>query len=120
MGLPRAHPAVGAFAPELTLHTATGTVRLAELARTARPLLIDLTENASAAKALADRSDRIDIVTARPGPDTDSTATALLLRPDSYVAWATDAPRPDAAALDDLQAAARRWFGSTRPRSTPE
>ncbi|MFE7311992.1 FAD-dependent monooxygenase [Streptomyces sp. NPDC057555] len=120
MGLPRSHPAVGAFAPELTLHTAGGTVRLAELARTARPLLIDLTEDAAAAEALADRSDQIDIVTARPGPDTDSTATALLLRPDSYVAWATDAPRPDAAALDDLQAAARRWFGSTRPRSTPE
>ncbi|MEV0590468.1 hypothetical protein AB0I38_03565 [Nonomuraea cavernae] len=70
----------------------TGPVRLAELTRTARPLLLDLTEGASLAETLAVRHDQVDIVAARsqtPAP------TALLLRPDCYVAWASASPRPD-------------------------
>jgi len=92
------HPLTGWFAPDLTLHTATGTVRLAELARTARPLLIDLTGNATLTTDLA------DVVEARAdGP----APTALLIRPDGYVAWATDDPNPNP---NELDAALRRWF----------
>jgi hypothetical protein len=36
------HPLTGRFASELTVTTTTGVVRLAEPARTARPLLLDL------------------------------------------------------------------------------
>ncbi|GAA1926130.1 FAD-dependent oxidoreductase [Streptantibioticus ferralitis] len=111
MGVPDPHPAVGRFAPDLELHTPTGTVRLAELTRSARPLLLDLTEDASAARALADRRDQISIITAQPQP-TAPAATALLLRPDCYVAWASDSPRPDPAELEALRAATQRWFGS--------
>jgi 2-polyprenyl-6-methoxyphenol hydroxylase-like FAD-dependent oxidoreductase len=94
------HPMVGRWAPDLLLHTDAGPVRLAELTRDARPLLLDFTGCLEADK-------RVTVVTARidePG------VTALLLRPDCYVAWASADERPDQAALD---AAARRWFGGT-------
>ncbi|GAA4607851.1 FAD-dependent monooxygenase [Actinoallomurus liliacearum] len=108
MGVRDAHPLVGRWAPDLTLRTATRTVRLAELARSGRPMLLDLTEDASLGQAVS--ADRIDLVTARAdGPEPP--ATALLLRPDCYVAWASAAARPDAAELDGLRAAVRRWFG---------
>jgi 2-polyprenyl-6-methoxyphenol hydroxylase-like FAD-dependent oxidoreductase len=42
-----------------------------------------------------------------PGSDV----TALLLRPDCYVAWASGSPSPDSAELEALRAAAQRWFG---------
>lgn len=108
MGEPKPHPLVGRFAPDLELHTPTGPVRLAELTRTARPLLLDLTEGASLAETLALRLDEVDIVTARsPAP----APTALLLRPDCYVAWASASPRPDPMEIETLRAALQRWFG---------
>ncbi|MDT0319683.1 FAD-dependent monooxygenase [Streptomyces millisiae] len=111
MGGADPHPAVGWFAPELAIETASGTVRLAELTRAARPLLLDLTEGSSAARALEDRKDQLDIVTARPGTPTPEV-TALLLRPDCYVAWATASPDPSPAERESLRAAARRWHGA--------
>ncbi|TDC80444.1 FAD-dependent oxidoreductase [Streptomyces hainanensis] len=111
MGVAEPHPAVGRFAPEAELDTPTGTVRLAELTRGARPLLLDLTGNGAVAAALAEWKDRVDLVTARPGTPAPAF-TALLLRPDCYVAWATDAPHPDPAELASLRETARRWLGA--------
>ncbi|WP_435592701.1 FAD-dependent monooxygenase [Nocardia sp. bgisy118] len=110
MGAPDAHPLVGRFAPDMDVRTAAGTVRLAELVRSARPLLLDLTVDASAAKALAEvrADDRIEIVT---GGTESTDVTAVLLRPDSYIAWASSSAKPTAAELDALRAAVRRWFG---------
>ncbi|AEW99781.1 FAD-dependent monooxygenase [Streptantibioticus cattleyicolor] len=107
MGVTDPHPAVGHFAPELELIIGTQKVRLAELARNARPLLVDLTEDHSLAAALADHHDAIDLVTAQPGP---AGLTGLLVRPDGYVAWASGSPRPGAAGSADLRAAVERWF----------
>ncbi len=92
-----AHPLVGWPAPDLDLRLPQGTVRLAELVRAGKPLLIDLTEDGH---LTAD----VDVVHAQ----ADTEATALLLRPDSYVAWASNDPRPDQRRLD---ATAREWFG---------
>ncbi|WP_431955647.1 FAD-dependent monooxygenase [Nocardia lijiangensis] len=112
MGVPGAHPLVGRFAPEMAVRTSIGTVRLAELTRSARPLLLDLTDDASAATALSSArgaDDRIEILTA----GSESTdVTAVLLRPDSYVVWASSSPKPTAAELDALRVAASRWFGA--------
>lgn len=108
MGEPEPHPLTGRFAPDLELHTPTGPVRLAELTRTARPLLLDLTEGASLAQTPALRHNQVDIVTARPQPHAP---TALLLRPDCYVAWASTSPQPDPVELETLRAALHRWFG---------
>ncbi|MFI9012145.1 FAD-dependent monooxygenase [Actinosynnema sp. NPDC053489] len=123
-----AHPLAGRFAPDLDLRTPTGPVRLAELVRTARPLLIDLTADHHLTDHHLTDQDRADRNPTGHDPDRDSdqdTAlppavevvraradtdlTALLLRPDSYVAWASDDPRPD---RDRLRAVAERWFGT--------
>ncbi|MBM9506418.1 FAD-dependent oxidoreductase [Actinacidiphila acididurans] len=117
MGIPEPHPAVGRFAPELTLETAEGRTRLAELVRSARPLLLDLTDDASAAEALATHRDDLTVVTARPSA---SGPTALLLRPDSYVAWASSSRTLNPAEQNALRAAAGRWFGPPRRAAAPE
>jgi hypothetical protein len=98
-----AHALAGRPAPDLDLHTPDGTVRLAELAREARPLLIDLTANGDL------HADGVEVV--RATADTD--ATALLLRPDSYVAWASRRTHLD----ERLRArAAHRRLEPARPR----
>jgi 2-polyprenyl-6-methoxyphenol hydroxylase-like FAD-dependent oxidoreductase len=95
------HPLTGRFAPDLDLKTADGTVRLAELTRDARPLLLDMTETGLP----SDGPWRL--VRAEP---VSWAATALLLRPDTYVAWASSESRPDTTEIQSLRAAADRWF----------
>ncbi|MBB4683561.1 FAD-dependent monooxygenase [Amycolatopsis jiangsuensis] len=112
MGEPDPHPLVGRFAPEMDLHTSNGTVRLAELTTTARPLLLDLTEDAALADTLSEWHDQVDVVTARPQPGSPA---ALLLRPDCYVAWATAQPHPDAVDRQALRTALGRWLRTTEP-----
>ncbi|WP_330230927.1 FAD-dependent monooxygenase [Nocardia sp. NBC_00508] len=107
MGAADTHPLIGRFAPDMELRTPNGTVRLAELTRTARPLLLDLTDDTCLAGTLPGWHGRLDVVTARPQP---GSPTALLLRPDCYVAWATAAPHPDAADREALRAAVQRWL----------
>ena len=91
------HPLVGSLAPELTVTTTDGVVRLAELQRTGRPLLLDL---AGVGAAAAGWRDRVDVVAATcPGQP------ALLIRPDGFVAWA-------GTSADGLDSALARWFGA--------
>lgn len=82
-----------------------GTRRIAELARDGRPLLVDLTESSSVAGALVDIAEQLTIATGRP---VGVAATAVLVRPDGYVAWASSQARPDP---DELRDALTRWFG---------
>jgi 2-polyprenyl-6-methoxyphenol hydroxylase-like FAD-dependent oxidoreductase len=96
------HPLVGRFAPDIDLYTASGPVRLAQLTRDARPLLLDMTETGLP----SDGPWQLVRADAK-----FSQATALLLRPDTHVAWASSAARPDAGEIDALRAAADRWFG---------
>lgn len=110
MGELDAHSLVGKFAPDMELDTPNGTIRMTELARTGRPLLFDLTKDASLADMLPD--DQIDIVVAR---SQAHAPTALLLRPDGYVAWASASPHPDNAERQALRKALQRWFGAARP-----
>ncbi len=86
MGTGDPHPLVGRWAPDLLLDAPTGPVRLARLTEAARPLLLDLTEDGSPAKEAAAWHDRVDTLTTRC-LDPRPPATALLLRPDGYVAW---------------------------------
>jgi FAD binding domain len=96
------HPLVGLSAPDFKL--ADGT-RLGNLLGTGKGLLLDF-DGRSQLRALADRwSDRIAYVA---GDVRERLGlSALLVRPDGVVAWATD------AAPDHEQAgqAASRWFG---------
>ncbi|WP_049657122.1 FAD-dependent monooxygenase [Kitasatospora sp. MY 5-36] len=101
------HPLAGRFVPELATTTPNGPARIAELARTGRPLIVDLTGGRlGLADPAAGWKDRVDLVTADcPQPP----AGALLLRPDGYVAWATG---PDRADREGLARALRTWFGA--------
>ncbi len=87
-------------------------VPLAELQRDARPLLLDLTDRAVLATAVQWPA-RIAAVAGTP--DRPYPATALLVRPDGYVAWATSAAAPGPDELDGLRAAAAAWFGTAAP-----
>ena len=84
-------PLVGGFVPDL-----------GDLTHSGRPLLVDNTGTLAA--AAEPWRDRVDVVTA----PAFTQATALLVRPDCYVAWASTSDSPD---QDALRAALARWFG---------
>lgn len=122
MGPAATHHLAGKFSPELDVMTSTGPARIAELTRSARPVLVDLTPENAFANTLSGWHGRVDIVRAEPIERSSLTSlsnrvskelpTALLLRPDCYVAWASSTHQPDSADLDGLRAATTRWFGS--------
>jgi hypothetical protein len=70
-------------------------------------VLLDLCGGPVQAAAAA-WADRVDVVIASIA---DRPADALLIRPDGYIAWATDTF--GAADVARLRAALTRWFGST-------
>lgn len=111
---PDEHPLVGRWVPDFAVTHAHGTQRIAELARAGRPLLIDLTDDTKlAAAAAAATSAAADHLTCTAGrPVGDVSATALLVRPDGYVAWASSMPAPDTA---ELGRALSYWFGIRAP-----
>lgn len=95
---PWTHPLTGRHLPDLP--------GLADAMRLPRPVLADLTGSAEL-RAVADGwSDRVDL---RRLPETPGV-TALLIRPDGYVAWATDGT-PDTTSLRE---ALETWFGKPR------
>ncbi|WP_067666449.1 FAD-dependent monooxygenase [Nocardia miyunensis] len=100
------HPLSGRLVPDLTVTTENGPVRVAELLRTARPILLDLSGGAAA--HAREWAERVDIVTATAD---HAPAAALLIRPDGYVAWAATGSEIDA---DGLRDALTRWFGPAR------
>jgi hypothetical protein len=90
------HPLVGRWAPDLTI----GSMRLAELMRSARPLLVDLTPDG----AFADlASDPVEVVTGR-----HEAPIALLIRPDGYIAWAAE--QDGTSEREELRDAIAQWF----------
>jgi 2-polyprenyl-6-methoxyphenol hydroxylase-like FAD-dependent oxidoreductase len=109
-----AHPLVGTWVPDFGVASAGRTRRVAELARTGRPLLVDLTERGEVAAVLethiADVADELTIAAGRPVGDV--AATAVLVRPDGYVAWATsDSGSADIPDISALRRVLARWFG---------
>jgi 2-polyprenyl-6-methoxyphenol hydroxylase-like FAD-dependent oxidoreductase len=101
-----AHPLVGRWVPDFAVAHDTGTTRVAELARDGRPLLVDLTESGQVAAEFNDVAARLTIAAGRPVGEI--AATAVLVRPDGYVAWASSEARPDPAELRDVL---KHWFG---------
>jgi 3-(3-hydroxy-phenyl)propionate hydroxylase len=86
------HPLLGRRMPDLDLIGAGGPLRVYELLREARPLLLDLAGPADIdVSAWADRVRRIDATYEGewelPVLGQVSAPTAVLIRPDGYVAW---------------------------------
>jgi 2-polyprenyl-6-methoxyphenol hydroxylase-like FAD-dependent oxidoreductase len=96
------HELAGRSAPDLPL--ADGT-RLAGHLHDGRGLLLDLAGDPELRALAQGWADRVLLVTVG-GPE-GRPLTALLVRPDGYVAWAAD----QGAGLDGLQAALTTWFG---------
>jgi 2-polyprenyl-6-methoxyphenol hydroxylase-like FAD-dependent oxidoreductase len=96
------HPLKGRSAPDFEL--ADGT-KLGELMRSGKGLLLDF-EARAPLQALASRwEDRIDYVASDAKDQLG--LSAVLVRPDGFVAWAGEAA-PD---LEEAVQAAARWFG---------
>lgn len=106
---PDAHPLTGHWVPDFGVANGGETTRVAELARAGRPLLLDLTESGDVAAAVADAAGQLTVAAGHPVGDV--AATALLVRPDGYVAWASSAAAPGADDLGELRGALARWFG---------
>jgi 2-polyprenyl-6-methoxyphenol hydroxylase-like FAD-dependent oxidoreductase len=118
------HPLLGRRMPDLDLVTESGTERVFTLLHNARPLFLDLGERNSgeqnAAKPgafdLGPWADRVRRIAARcDGPwelpvcGVVAAPTAVLVRPDGYVAWVGEGGR-DAG----LREALVTWFGPPR------
>ncbi|MEU7067640.1 FAD-dependent monooxygenase [Streptomyces sp. NPDC046161] len=104
------HPLLGRRMPHLELAGPGGATSSTELLHPARGVLLDLADNPRLRQRAAAWADRVDIVTARPrGNPQDGDlrdTTALLIRPDGYVAWAAPGSH------HDLPMALERWFGT--------
>ena len=105
------HPLVGRRMPDLDLDTPDGPMRVFALLRNTRPLLLDF--GVSGSFDIAPWSDRVTLVYAKydgpwelPALGVVSAPTAVLIRPDGYVAWVGDRTQPD------LTDALTTWFGA--------
>ena len=108
--LGKGHPLLGRRMPDLDLISADGPLRAFELLHDARPLLLNLGERGEF--DITPWADRVQLIGASYGGEWElpvigvvSAPTAVLIRPDGYVAWVgenTQAGLPDALAA---------WFG---------
>jgi len=88
------HPLIGRSVPDLTVDG----VRLAEILRSGRPVLLDLLDGSPYA---INAGQGIELVTG-----AGEQSLAMLIRPDGYVAWAADEAGDD----EGLRAALAKWF----------
>jgi 2-polyprenyl-6-methoxyphenol hydroxylase-like FAD-dependent oxidoreductase len=104
------HPLLGRRIPDLDLVTVDGPLRVFELLHAAKPVLLNLGE--PGALDITPWADRVHLVDAThdglwelPVLGAVTAPTAVLIRPDGYVAWVGDGS--DAGLADALS----RWFG---------
>jgi 2-polyprenyl-6-methoxyphenol hydroxylase-like FAD-dependent oxidoreductase len=104
------HPLLGRRMPDLDLATASGPLRVFTLLHDARPVLLNLGEPGGF--DIAPWADRVQLIDAEyvgtwelPALGEVAAPTAVLIRPDGYVAWVGDQTQlglPDALTI---------WFG---------
>ena len=104
------HPLLGRRMPDLDLVTANGPLRVFTLLHDARPVLLNLGEPGGF--DIAPWADRVQLIDAKyigtwglPAIGAVPAPTAVLVRPDGYVAWVGDLTQPG------LADALTTWFG---------
>ncbi|SNQ46488.1 Anhydrotetracycline monooxygenase [Frankia canadensis] len=103
------HPLLGARMPDV----AVGSTTVAAALRPARGVLLD----PAGTTMPTGWADRVDVVTGTPGAGWPADTTAILLRPDGYVAWTrgtADGGPAHGERGRGLVEALRRWFGPPR------
>jgi bifunctional hydroxylase/dehydrase len=104
-------PLLGRRMPHLPLTAGSRPTSSTELLRAGRGLLLDLADTSVLRRRAQGWRDRVDIVTAPAQPGPLAGTTAVLVRPDGYVAWA--AP----GSYQDLNSSLAKWFGpAARPK----
>jgi 3-(3-hydroxy-phenyl)propionate hydroxylase len=105
------HPLLGRRMPDLDLSTADGPLRVFELLRGARPVLLNLGQPGGL--DITPWADRVQTVDAEcdgpwelPALGEVTAPTAVLIRPDGYVAWVGEGG--DIGLVDALTT----WFGA--------
>ena len=105
------HPLLGRRMPDLDLVTADGPLRVFTLLHDAKPVLLHLGEPGSV--DITPWADRVQLIDAEyvgpweiPVLGAVTAPTALLIRPDGYVAWVGDGTDTG------LREALTTWFGS--------
>jgi 3-(3-hydroxy-phenyl)propionate hydroxylase len=108
------HPLLGRRMPDLDLVTTNGPLRVFTLLHRARPVLINFGKSGSEPGCfdITPWADRVEWIDARyegtwelPVIGTVPAPTAVLVRPDGYVAWVGDLSQPG------LADALTTWFG---------
>jgi 2-polyprenyl-6-methoxyphenol hydroxylase-like FAD-dependent oxidoreductase len=104
------HPLLGRRMPDLDLVTADGPLRVFTLLHDARPVLLNLGEPGGF--DITPWVDRVQLIDAEdagtwelPVLGAVTAPTAVLIRPDGYVAWVGDLTQPE------LADALTTWFG---------
>jgi 2-polyprenyl-6-methoxyphenol hydroxylase-like FAD-dependent oxidoreductase len=113
------HPQLGRRIPDLDLNTSDGPLRMFQLLHRARPVLVNL--GSPAVLDITPWNDRVQLIEATYHGDWElpvlgkiETPSAVLIRPDGYVAWVGQGTDEG---LDD---ALVTWFGPARhPEPTP-
>jgi 2-polyprenyl-6-methoxyphenol hydroxylase-like FAD-dependent oxidoreductase len=107
------HPLLGRRMPDLDLVTADGPLRVFTLLHDARPVLLNLGEPGGF--DITPWADRIQLIDAKyvgtwelPALGAVTAPTAVLIRPDGYVAWVGDITQPG------LADALTTWCGPPR------
>ncbi|EJM98472.1 2-polyprenyl-6-methoxyphenol hydroxylase-like oxidoreductase [Phyllobacterium sp. YR531] len=105
------HPLVGRRIPDLHLIVASGRVRMFELLHDAQPIFLNL--GVPGRFDIEAWSDRVQLLDARydgpwdlPELSSVTAPTAVLVRPDGYVAWVSEGTQ------DGLRDAMTIWFGT--------
>jgi flavin-dependent dehydrogenase len=104
------HPLLGRRMPDLDLVTAAGPLQLFTLLRDARPVLLNLGEPGGF--GISPWADRVQLIDAKytgpwelPAIGAVTAPTAVLIRPDGYVAWVGELTQVG------LADALTTWFG---------
>jgi hypothetical protein len=108
------HPLLGRRMPDLDVHTDDGPRRVFSLLHDARPVLLNLGEPDGF--DISPWANRVRLVDAShdgvwelPVLGEIGAPSAVLIRPDGYVAWAGDLTDPE------LPRALSTWFGAATP-----
>lgn len=102
------HPLVGTLLTDRTLGFDPRDARSDGWLAGGRAALVDLVGRGDLREAVEPWNDRVDVVVE---PVTDRPVDALLVRPDTHVAWVAPVGEPGGTAVPALRETLRTWFG---------